>query len=36
MTNMVMPYHKNPCPTSHEIYNFGKAFLAHSVNYIFR
>ena len=24
-----MPQHKNPCPGSHEIYNFSRSFLGH-------
>ena len=27
MTYMAMPWHKNPCPGGHEIYNFGRPFL---------
>ena len=26
---MAPPYHKNPCPTGHEIYNFTLPFLGH-------
>ena len=29
MTYMATPQHKNPCPRSHQIYNFGKLFLGH-------
>ena len=28
------PHHRNPCPRGHEIYNFGRSFLAHHY-YIF-
>ena len=27
MIYMSMPYHNNPCPIGHEIYNFGRPFL---------
>ena len=26
---MTTPWHKNPCPRGHEIYNFGRPFLGH-------
>ena len=29
MTYMTMPWHENPCPGSHEIYNFGRPFPGH-------
>ena len=29
MTYMATPWHKNPCPGGHEIYNFGRPFLGH-------
>ena len=32
MTYMATPYHKNPCPWGHEIYNFGRPFLGHHYN----
>ena len=31
---MATPHHRNPCPRGHEIYNFGRGFLAHHY-YIF-
>ena len=31
---MTTPHHRNPCPRGHEIYNFGRGFLAHHY-YIF-
>ena len=34
MTEMAMPYHKNPCPRGHEIYNFGRPLLRHYFNYL--
>ena len=34
MTYMTTPHHRNPCPSGHEIYNFGRGFLAHHY-YIF-
>ena len=30
MTYMAMPQQKNPCPTSPEIYTFGRTFLSDS------
>ena len=35
MTYVTMPYHKNPCPGGHEIYNFGRPFLGH-YHFLFR
>ena len=29
MTYMATPYHTNPCPGGHEIYNFGRPFLCY-------
>ena len=29
MKYMATPYHKDPCPRVHEIYNFGRTFLGH-------
>ena len=34
MIYMAMPYHKNPCPGGHIIYNFRRSFLGHHY-YIF-
>ena len=31
---MTTPNHRNPCPRGHEIFNFGRGFLAHHY-YIF-
>ena len=32
ITYMATPQHKNPCPRSNEIYNFGRPFIGHHYN----